>query len=416
MSDRPCVISMSRSVTKCATLTYMSRRSFGNVTRLPSGKYRARYTGPDGQMYSAPSTFFDQDDAAAWIRSERKLIEFDEWSPPKQRATSGEVESMTVGEWVQKWLELRTRGSRPLKISTAQTYQDNLDRRFFKATGRAGKLRDIPLTKCTRRDVAEWWDAINLQSSAAPDCRNAYARLRTALGAAVARDLIPANPVDVEDAKKRPKAHRKQLPEDSVMEGIVEQLGREHTNTRGAHKLIAILTLFHGLRIGEALGLRRKDVKITGDTITVHVDGNATRIKGKGMIRQDTPKTDAGNRLVPIFSRFHQDVHYHLKMFVGDSPDAMLFATPSGKIVMDTTFRSLMNAAKRRAGYEEVKITPHYGRVWLITALAEAGMPLPQIGEILGQVDLATITEIYLRASSDAVGKAYKAMNKRLGE
>ena len=395
--------------------TVMSRRAFGNITRLPSGKYRARYTGPDGQIHSAPSTFFDRDDAAAWLRNEQKLVEFNEWSPPKQRASRDGVESMTVGEWVARWLELRTRGSRPLKMSTAQTYQDNLDRRFFKVSGRAGKLRDIPLSKCTRRDVAEWWDAINLQSSSAPDCRNAYARLRTALGAAVARDLIPANPVDVEGAKRRPEAYRKQLPEDAVMEGIIEQLGREHTNTRGAHKLIAVLTLFHGLRIGEALGLRRRDVKIVGDTITVHVDGNATRIRGEGMVRQGTPKTAAGNRLVPIFSRFHPDVHYHLKMFVGDSPDAMLFATPSGKIVMDTTFRSVMNAAKKRAGYEDVRITPHYGRVWLITALAESGMPIPAIGEILGQVDLKTITEVYMRASGDAVGRALRAMDERLG-
>ena len=35
----------------------------------------------------------------------------------------------------------------------------------------------------------------------------------------------------------------------------------------------------------------------------------------------------------------------------------------------------------------------------MITTLAEQGMPIPAIGELLGQVDLRTITEIYMRSS-----------------
>ena len=33
------------------------RRAFGTISRLPSGRFRARYTGPDGARYSAPATF-----------------------------------------------------------------------------------------------------------------------------------------------------------------------------------------------------------------------------------------------------------------------------------------------------------------------------------------------------------------------
>ena len=32
-------------------------RTFGNVRRLPSGRWQARYLGPDGQRRSAPRTF-----------------------------------------------------------------------------------------------------------------------------------------------------------------------------------------------------------------------------------------------------------------------------------------------------------------------------------------------------------------------
>ena len=39
------------------------RRDFGRLTKLPSGKYRARYLGPDGQLYNAPRTFVARIDA-----------------------------------------------------------------------------------------------------------------------------------------------------------------------------------------------------------------------------------------------------------------------------------------------------------------------------------------------------------------
>ena len=42
-----------------------TKRKFGSIEQLPSGKWRARYTGPDGAAHKAPITFFDSDDAAA---------------------------------------------------------------------------------------------------------------------------------------------------------------------------------------------------------------------------------------------------------------------------------------------------------------------------------------------------------------
>lgn len=41
---------------------------------------------------------------------------------------------------------------------------------------------------------------------------------------------------------------------------------------------------------------------------------------------------------------------------------------------------------KKTAGVTDL-LTPHYGRVWLITTLAEAGMPIPAIGRKMRQRD-----------------------------
>ena len=167
---------------------------------------------------------------------------------------------------------------------------------------------------------------------------------------AVERNLLPSNPVSVKAGRRKPKPVRKELPDDDVLLGIVAELPDRY-------RLLGILTLFHGLRIGEALALRRQDVSTTH----VKVSGTCYRVEGGGMVRLDSPKTDSGRRSVPIFSRWQPEVEHHLKYHVGDAPDAPLFTTPGGPIVMDTTYRAAQNAAKKRAGYAHVRITPITG-------------------------------------------------------
>lgn len=363
------------------------KRLFGTISRLSSGKYRARYTGPDGKKYSGPHPFFTKDDAGAWLRQEQKLIEFDEWQPPHLRYRTKEDATRTVGDWLYQWLDLQ---EKRLKPSTMVNYRATLDRRILTITGKAGRLRTIPLVRLTRRDVIDWWDALTIQFGYQPYNRAAYVRLRTAIQAAVDRDLIPTNPVDVKEARHKPKPARKELPEAATMQKIVD-------NLNPTHKIIGILTFFHGMRIGEVLGLRRKDITIAGDTILIHIRGNAYRTSD-GMKYQDTPKTSASYRTIPVFKKFHQDIIDHLDT-IGDSPDAFICTTGSGKIILDTSYRSVLHRAKTRAGITE-RISPHYGRVWLITTLVEQGMTIPAIGELLGQVDLKTITEIYMRTSN----------------
>lgn len=377
------------------------KRLFGTISRLSSGKYRARYTGPDGKKYSGPHPFFTKDDAGAWLRQEQKLIEFDEWQPPHLRYRTKEDDARTVGDWLRQWLDLQ---EKRLKPSTMVNYRTTLDRRILTITGKAGRLRTIPLVRLTRRDVIDWWDALTIQFGYQPYNRAAYVRLRTAIQAAVDRDLIPTNPVDVKEARHKPKPARKELPEAATMQKIVD-------NLNPTHKIIGILTFFHGMRIGEVLGLRRKDITITGDTILIHIRGNAYRTSD-GMKYQDTPKTSASHRTIPVFKKFHSDIIDHLAT-IGDSPDAFICTSSTGRIISDTFYRSVLHRAKNRAGITE-RISPHYGRVWLITTLVEQGMTIPAIGELLGQVDLKVITEIYMRTSDARRQEALQRVNDLL--
>ena len=43
------------------------RRTFGNVRKLPSGRYQARYRDPSGYRHRAPLTFATIADANRWL-------------------------------------------------------------------------------------------------------------------------------------------------------------------------------------------------------------------------------------------------------------------------------------------------------------------------------------------------------------
>ncbi|SQG58930.1 Uncharacterised protein [Corynebacterium ulcerans] len=55
--------------------------SFGNICKLPSGKFQARYVGPDGLRCKTPETFFLVCDAHKWLEDEEYLIRKGYWTP-----------------------------------------------------------------------------------------------------------------------------------------------------------------------------------------------------------------------------------------------------------------------------------------------------------------------------------------------
>ena len=62
----------------------MARESWGIVDRLPSGRYRARYTH-DGARHKAPETFETKTQAREYLAGERSTIAASTWIHPDER-------------------------------------------------------------------------------------------------------------------------------------------------------------------------------------------------------------------------------------------------------------------------------------------------------------------------------------------
>src|SRR5687768_2380582 len=91
--------------TRMARNSARTRRGFGRVEQLKSGRYRAAYCGPDGKLYRAPETFATKDDAIAWLTARRAEINLELWAPEAAARAARQWDIPTLRGYGDDWLE-----------------------------------------------------------------------------------------------------------------------------------------------------------------------------------------------------------------------------------------------------------------------------------------------------------------------
>ena len=83
----------------------------GAVRRLPSGRYQARYPGPDGVDRPAPQTFTGRTDANVWLTMKEAEIRRADWIDP-------DAGKILFGDYADSWI-----GDHLLKPRTEELYR-----------------------------------------------------------------------------------------------------------------------------------------------------------------------------------------------------------------------------------------------------------------------------------------------------
>jgi hypothetical protein len=154
------------------------KRSFGQITRLPSKRYRARYTGPDQGLHNGPRTFETRVDAEAWLADERRLISAGVWSSPAARRDAlkraEEARLARVFEdYARAWLDSR----HDVRPSTRASYSASLTHHLVPWFGRT------PVDEITSDDVRAWYASYGNRTLTAR--AHAYAVLTAVMARAV---------------------------------------------------------------------------------------------------------------------------------------------------------------------------------------------------------------------------------------
>jgi len=124
-------------------VTTTTRRRFGRIRKLPSGRWQARYPGPDGRDLAAPSTFSTKTDAARWLATVESDLARGTWLDPSRGA-------VRLSAYSDAWLETRTVAGRPLRPRTRADYRALLDRHIGPHLGR------LPMSEVSAERVRLW--------------------------------------------------------------------------------------------------------------------------------------------------------------------------------------------------------------------------------------------------------------------
>lgn len=344
------------------------KRRFGAVRRLPSGRFQARYPGPDGLMRTAPYTFERKKDAEQWlIRTEAEILE-NEWTDP----TAGKI---PFGEYAQAWLQERT-----LKVKTRQLYEGLL-RLHINST-----FESVSVSEIHPHHVRRWHTEL-AGSVGASTVAKAYRLLRTVLNTAVDDGLIRRNPCRIKGAGVERPDERPVLS--------VEQVLLLAGKIAPRYRALVLLATFASLRWGELVALRRRNIDLRGRT--VQVNESMSELKDGSRVI-GAPKSDAGKRTVAIPEAIVPDLRWHLQRFAEPGSSGLVFVGEKGAPLRRSNFSRPWAKALKAAGLPAVHLHDlrHTGN----TLAAASGASLRELMSRMGHGS-SQAAMVYLHATSD---------------
>ncbi|WP_342744346.1 site-specific integrase [Mycobacterium aquaticum] len=301
---------------------------------MPSSKrYQASYIGPDLARHYAPGTFGTRMDAERWLGDERRLIDQDIWTSPKQRAAQRQAEAVTLNTYADRWIEQRN-----VKPGTKIEY------RRLKAQLITDTIGKVVLRNLTPDAVRAWYAALGTKTPRRNS--HAYGLLHAICATAVTDQLIASNPCIISRAMNPVRKREPVILSIDEMARVVDAIQPER------YRCLVLVAAWCGLRWGEVTELRRKDIDELCEVISV-----TRAVTHRGSCRIDTTKSGKA-RAVVVPPHIRADLKHHLEVHVAKSPDTLLFSAMRGGCHLDdwAFARSVFSPALKTVGREGVRI------------------------------------------------------------
>lgn len=362
---------------------------------MRNGRIQASYIyDGDGRRYYALHTYDSKIDAEGWLANERKLIELGEWSPPEARAKLHALKGVTLREYAEEWLK-----HRDLTPKTHALYRQLLDSRILPNLG------DEILRAVTPAKVRAWWTGLGK----ATPTRNthAYQLLKAIYNTAVEDKAATENPCQIKSAGKPPK------PRD-VKPLTPAELVKVSEAVPESYRAAVLVAAWCGLRFGELIELRRKDVHTEGERMILTIRRAATVVHNKDSIVHTTlvvgpPKTDAGIRDVTVPPHVAAILRDHMARYTGSGPEAFVFTTTRGLRLSKTAFTKSVKNGFAAIGKPDMRI--HDLRHVGATLAAQAGATTKELMSRLGHTTPGMAMR-YQIAARERDAKIAEAMSK----
>ena len=276
---------------------------------------------------------------------------------------------------------------------TLRAYGDDVARFLgFQAGHTGGALNEKALPKLTPADIRAFITFRRNEGLGPGGVQRALAAVRSFYKFLAKEEILEnAAARSIRTPRVRRGLPRPLSPEDA--QRAITEAGEHDVEWLGARDA-ALLTLLYGagLRISEALGLKRGDVPL-GETLTVI---------GKGRKERSIP-------VLPLVAAALGD--YAGKIPFTGAPSSHLFLSRRGKPMSPREAQGLMQRLRGRLGLPE-KATPHALRHSFATHILQGGGDLRSVQELLGHASLST-TQVYTAMDTRQLLETYAKAHPR---
>ncbi|HEX5566842.1 MAG TPA: tyrosine-type recombinase/integrase [Streptomyces sp.] len=300
------------------------RRRFGSVRKLPSGRFQARYRGPDGLVRSADRTFATQTDADRWLVQQEARILSGDWQNPDVK--------MPFGEYAEAWFK-----DRDYAATTRERNASALNLHILPT------FRAVPLQEITTPQVRRWRTDLLGAGVGPATVAKSYQLLRAILNTAVDDGLIRRNPCRIKGAGTVNHAERPFLS--------VPEVYRLADAVPSHFRVLVLLAAFCALRFGELAALQRRDIDLEARTVSVRRSLAETRADG---IIVKAPKSAAGVRTVAFSASLVSELAHHLAEYAEAGRTGLVFVGARGGVLRRNNFRRIWLRALDATGLDDV--------------------------------------------------------------
>jgi integrase len=325
-------------------------------------RYRIRYRDPSGRHRS--ETYRTRRQAEDRLHALEVAIRGGSYRDPR-------AAKVTLEQRSRAWLE----GLHHVRPSTLAQYRWAVERYIIPRIGQVaiGALRP--------EDVRSLLAAMLADGAGARTVRAVRQVLHGILEEAVRDGVIPSNPARY---ARPPREERPELrvPTPEEVERLVEA-------TPEPWRALVLVLAYGGLRIGEALGLQRRDL----DLLHARLQVRRQAVEVGGAVELADVKTAAGRRVIALPAFVVEALAQHLEGRPAD-PEALVFADARGGPVRRTNWRRrVWEPAVRAAGLEGLR--PHDLRHFAASIAVAAGAHPRALQARLGHSSARVTMDVY---------------------
>lgn len=359
-------------------------------TTKAGARYRVRYRTPDHRQTDKRG-FRTKRDAEAFAAT----VEVEKLTGSYVAPTLGRI---TVSELAPDWLSRKESDVAPSNYRTLESaWRTHVEPKW----GRR-RIADIELGEVERwiadlgRTITDAKGEVVKKGAGATTIIRAYGVLAGILDDAVKSRRLAVNPArGVENLPKKGRKRHVYLSASDVERLAVES---------GEHRALVLTLAYCGLRWGELVALRVRDVEFLRKRLTVH--DNAVQLGVEHAVgRTKSRKT----RSVPVPQFILDELSVQCQ---GKDLDELVFPGPNGRYLpRPKSTRGWFAGAVQRAGVQT--ITPHDLRHTTASLAVSAGVNVLALARMLGHTSAKVTLDVYADLFDDDLDAVAVTLNQR---